>query len=179
MSATPGSGARGAICIRPAHRGDVEHLVELERRCFPQPWSHDALLGELVLGSSRTWIALRGERPVGYAIARRASEAAELLRLGVAPEERRRSVATTLVAVVIETFERAGTAELQLEVREDNRAALELYRRLGFRLTGRRRGYYEDRTDALLLDLELRSDVASRERAETPPRNVAGGPHGC
>jgi ribosomal-protein-alanine N-acetyltransferase len=40
-------------------------------------------------------------------------------------------------------------------VRLDNAAAIPLYRSLGWRDAGRRRGYYHDGTDALLLRLDL------------------------
>jgi ribosomal-protein-alanine N-acetyltransferase len=40
-------------------------------------------------------------------------------------------------------------------VRPSNQAALELYRAQGFRPLGRRRGYYQDGEDALILGRDL------------------------
>jgi len=155
--------------IRPAGASDLDDLVELERRCFARPWSRRLLAAELALASSKTWIALLDQSWVGYVIARSTGASAELLRVGVTPAHRRRSLARSLVGAVIDALERAGIPELLLEVREDNRAALGLYEGLGFRITGRRRGYYEDRTDALLFDLRLGSS-ATREPAAQSSR---------
>ncbi|HVS65751.1 MAG TPA: ribosomal protein S18-alanine N-acetyltransferase [Thermoanaerobaculia bacterium] len=152
--------------IRPAGASDLDDLVELERRCFARPWSRRLLAAELALASSRTWIALLDQRPVGFAIARSTGASAELLRIGVAPAHRRRSVARSLVGAMIDAFDRAAIPELLLEVREDNHAALGLYQGLGFRITGRRRRYYEDCTDALLLDLRLGSSTAAEPTAQ-------------
>jgi ribosomal protein S18 acetylase RimI-like enzyme len=46
---------------------------------------------------------------------------------------------------------RAGLAELRLEVRTDNVAALQLYQRNGYQRFAERSGYYEDGCNALRL----------------------------
>jgi len=51
-----------------------------------------------------------------------------------------------------------GASAIFLEVSTGNRAALALYARAGFTPIGRRPGYYSDRSDALV----LRLDVADR-----------------
>lgn len=92
---------------------------------------------------------------MGYAAFRHAAGEAELLRLAVLPEERRRGVARALF------FEGAGRLQAEsvqvifLEVRLDNAPAIALYESLGFTRAGRRRGYYRDGTDALVYVLEI------------------------
>ena len=50
-----------------------------------------------------------------------------------------------------------GCVLVTLEVRGGNEAALELYKKLGFREVGRRKGYYsKGGEDAVLMDLDLR-----------------------
>jgi ribosomal protein S18 acetylase RimI-like enzyme len=61
-----------------------------------------------------------------------------------------------LVEAGVERLRSSSIASCFLEVRPDNRAALELYCTLGFALTGRRRGYYRDGSDALVYSLQLR-----------------------
>lgn len=55
--------------------------------------------------------------------------------LGTIHDHRGRGVATGLLARAIHGFRRAGLRTVALEVTADNRAALELYQKLGFRLT--------------------------------------------
>ena len=139
----------------PSDSEDLEDLAELERRCFERPWSQQVLAEEQALPSSCTLVACVEGVTAGYAIVRTIPGGAELLRLGVAPEHRRKSLARALMLACFEQLTRDAVPQLQLEVRADNLPALTLYGGLGFELRGRRRGYYEDDCDALLLTLEI------------------------
>jgi [ribosomal protein S18]-alanine N-acetyltransferase len=145
----------GTLTLRPAGLADLHSIVKLEMAAFQDPWPPELLVGELIHPRAVQLIALRGETPVGYAAFHHAAGEAELLRLAVVPEERRRGVARTLVA---EGFERLRREDVQicfLEVRTDNSPAIALYERLGFTLTTRRKAYYRDGTDALIYVAEV------------------------
>jgi ribosomal protein S18 acetylase RimI-like enzyme len=45
-----------------------------------------------------------------------------------------------------------GGVHIWLECREDNVAAIELYKKIGFKESGRRQGYYKDGTTAILFN---------------------------
>jgi ribosomal-protein-alanine N-acetyltransferase len=102
-------------------------------------------------------VALREDAgpPVGYASFRRGFGEAELLRLAVAPGERRRGIARALAAAGFGRLREEGFETCHLEVRMDNMGAIALYEALGFERAGLRRGYYRDGTDALLLSRPL------------------------
>jgi ribosomal-protein-alanine N-acetyltransferase len=100
---------------------------------------------------------------LGYLVISRYVDAWHVMNVAVAPEERRRGIARTLLEHLFEvtsTDERRGYT---LEVRVSNEGAIKLYERLGFVARGVRRGYYTDnREDALIM---WRDPVAA-ERAE-------------
>jgi ribosomal protein S18 acetylase RimI-like enzyme len=79
------------------------------------------------------------------------SGAARLYSLAVSAAARGAGVGAQLLAACCEQARAAGRSELRLEVSVHNRAAIRLYLRAGFRLYGRRHGYYEDGADALCL----------------------------
>nr|WP_321475010.1 GNAT family N-acetyltransferase [uncultured Paludibaculum sp.] len=60
---------------------------------------------------------------------------AEILNLAIDPAHKRKGVATALLAKI-------DFQVIYLDVRENNRPALEFYRKFGFRKTGHRRKYY-------------------------------------
>ncbi len=87
---------------------------------------------------------------VGMASARLLGDGAHVMRLAVDAEHRRRGIGALLLDGLIAWADEHG-APLLLEVRDGNVAARSLYARAGFTVDGRRRRYYPDGEDALLL----------------------------
>lgn len=81
---------------------------------------------------------------------------AEIFDVAVETTHRRRGIASFLLESVLNTAKAEGAKEIYLEVRESNAAALSLYKKFGFSVTGSRSNYYRDPTEAaLLLRLEF------------------------
>jgi ribosomal-protein-alanine N-acetyltransferase len=81
---------------------------------------------------------------------------AELLDMRVLAAHRRQGVGGELLKHALGLFFAEGVSTCLLEVRAGNLAALALYEQLGFRVVGRREGYYlhdGQREDALLMTL--------------------------
>jgi len=78
----------------------------------------------------------------GFALGRVVADEAKLLTLAVSPEARRQGVGSRLVRGFEAQALAEGAATAFLEVAADNRAARALYRHLGYRESGRRKGYY-------------------------------------
>jgi [ribosomal protein S18]-alanine N-acetyltransferase len=140
--------------IRTAQPADVGRLAELERACFPDPWTREGLL-ELVQASQGIARVVEAEGRVGgYVLARWVADTAEILNLAVAPEARRRGLARRMLDDVLEELAARGVREVYLEVRQSNAPARRLYEARGFRVAGMRRAYYRHPIeDALVLRL--------------------------
>ena len=131
-----------ATSIEEIHECDVPAVAALHARCFDEAWQ-PALIGCIAQGPGGFGLLWRGgEEPQGFVLGRTNRARAEVLSLGVAPPARERGIARALMHAAIERVSRRGLRELQLEVAEDNAAALGLYRALGFAPVGRRPGYY-------------------------------------
>ena len=89
-----------------------------------------------------------GTEIAGFAIMRFEGEIAHLSLLAVHPTYRRRRIARDLLRRLERSARVAGVGEVQLEVRTGNDAALEFYRRLGYRAVLRLPGYYGGRESA-------------------------------
>jgi len=86
---------------------------------------------------------------VGYVVLRLYPRSARIYSLAVAETQRRRGVGGQLLNAA-ERYARAhGRERLTLEARYDNRQAIALYEKLGFRHFGRYPGYYDDGAEAL------------------------------
>ena len=138
--------------IRPASLADVPALAALEQACFSDPWTAAGIRETIQYETARTFVAQDSGRILGYVMARISGDEGEILDLAVRPEERRRGIARALLASVREALQKGGVREMYLEVRESNRAAIELYRADGFRPVGMRPRYYRNPPeDALVL----------------------------
>jgi ribosomal-protein-alanine N-acetyltransferase len=91
----------------------------------------------------------------GFVLARVAADEAEILTLAVVPAARRRGHAGALLACAMAAAVLRGAAAMFLEVSEQNAAARALYAAAGFAEAGRRRRYYPDGADALVLRRDL------------------------
>lgn len=92
----------------------------------------------------------------GFLVALHLAPEWELENIIVAPEARRKGVAMQLVERLLAAARETHSESVFLEVRESNLAARGLYRKLGFRQTGRRKSYYTNPLeDAVLCSLIL------------------------
>lgn len=106
---------------------------------------------------------------VGYALTGLQGDFSELLRIGVALDVQRGGVASQLLDVALDSARLDGADRMLLEVSEANAAALAFYRHQGFVEIDRRRRYYRDRTDALVLQRDLaplETDLAGSGKME-------------
>ncbi len=96
-----------------------------------------------------------GGAVVGYLAYRELPDALEVLELRVAEDHQRAGFATALLASLINEARARPHRRICLEVSAINHGAQALYQRFGLTQVGRRKKYYPDGSDALLLDLDV------------------------
>lgn len=100
----------------------------------------------------RGWVSEQGSVVAGFLVARLVADEVEILNLAVAPEARRRGLATRLLEDALAQARGSGRRRVFLEVRESNAGAIAFYRCRGFAPSGRRMRYYSGPSeDALVL----------------------------
>lgn len=149
------------VAVMPAGAGSAPLLAELHRLAFPagEAWGPEAIAVMLALPGSFALCAAAdgGADPAGFVLVRAVADEAEILTLAVLPEQRRQGIGAALLRGAIGEAAARGARTLFLEVSEANRAARALYAAAGFAGRGRRRRYYADGSDALVLALSLPS----------------------
>ncbi|NKE45587.1 GNAT family N-acetyltransferase [Roseomonas frigidaquae] len=125
----------------------------LHAASFPpaEAWGADAIA--LMLDLPGAFGVLRPA--AGFVLARVAADEAEILTLAVVPDARRAGHGSGLLAAAMAGARARGAATLFLEVSDRNQAARALYAAFGFTEVGRRRRYYPDGADALVLRRSL------------------------
>lgn len=109
---------------------------------------------------------------VGYAGLAFIAGDAHVMGIAVLPSAQGRGCGRLLLTAVCHAAAEAG-APMTLEVRPSNEVALHLYRSLGFVEAGRRRGYYPDGEDALILWRPVADGTVDATTSPTAPPTVA------
>ncbi len=142
-----------------AHPAHASTLAAIHASAFAaeEMWAESAFSRQLELPGVFGFI----HPDAGLVLARVAANEAEILTLAVAPSARRRGVGKALLrAATLEAAAR-GAETMFLEVSAANTAARALYATAGFQPIGRRRFYYADDSDALVMALPLSAAAAT------------------
>ena len=133
----------------------LDGVAELERLCFPSPWSREAL-GLLLRDGNFGTATLDGDTVVAYAGLVRALDEGEITNVATHPDHRKKGYARAVLLALIEAAREAGLVRITLEVRVSNAAARALYASLGFRDCGLRKNFYSSpREDGVIMELSL------------------------
>lgn len=152
-----GGMGRPVISLGGVHMGAL--LAALHDTAFPPAECWDDAAMEAVLAMPGVLVGLGrfgvGALPEGFVIGRVAADEAEILTLAVAGAARRQGLGRALLDWLAGQVAARGATRLILDVSADNQAAQALYRGAGFSEIGRRRAYYSDGADALVLERAL------------------------
>lgn len=144
------------MIVRRATPEDVPALAALESELFGvDAWSRAAVREELEGPGRHAVVAATGEGVVGYAVSRRCQELVDLQRIAVHPAHRRQGVARRLLDAVMARAHEEDASRLLLEVSAVNTVALAFYADAGFVAIDRRRRYYRDGSDAVVMRRSL------------------------
>jgi [ribosomal protein S18]-alanine N-acetyltransferase len=152
--------------VREVEPAFLDALQQLAEEVFPgQPFSiHE----EIQRPWTRLWVLFTGaDRPAALLIGWHVADELHILNIATAPAARRRGHATALLA---EAFAYAAAHRLRLmllEVRRSNEAAIALYRKHGFAVTGVRRAYYAD-NDEDAIEMAAAFDLTTRQVIPLP-----------
>jgi ribosomal-protein-alanine N-acetyltransferase len=146
--------------IEPMREQDLTEVVEIEEMSGLNRWGYDAYRRELFTNPNSVMMVARNLHPgpaiAGFFAGWIVEDELHINNLATHPDYRRIGVARSLLEAVLDESAYRGVSFVILEVRASNEAAQALYKKLGFKLIGRRRDYYRVPVeDALVMRREL------------------------
>lgn len=158
---------RAGMTIRAMTAGDLAEVAAIAQACPEAPQWKPENYAPFVQDSGPSsgpiragWVAVAGAtgEMLGFGVASLVLDGeenrCELESMAVRVDARRQGAGATLLRAVLAWATEHGAKRMGLEVRDGNAAAIRLYKRLGLKEEGRRRGYYADPVeDALLLSM--------------------------
>jgi ribosomal protein S18 acetylase RimI-like enzyme len=126
-----------ALVIRPFSSGDEAAVVALWERCgLTRPWNdpYEDIRRKQRVQPEWFLVGTVDGEVAATAMAGYDGHRGWVYYFGVAPELRRRGLGTALLAEVSRLLEAAGCPKINLMVRSENTAAVEFYRKAGYRV---------------------------------------------
>jgi len=151
--------------LRDARWTDLPALAALETDLFAHDaWSEQTWWAELAGRPRREYLVLTDSHGVlGYAGLDHGGEVADVMTIAVAPRAQGHGFGRLLLDELEQRASIRGAADVILEVRADNLAALGLYERAGYAVLRTRRRYYQPGdVDALVMRKSLQERGADR-----------------
>jgi ribosomal-protein-alanine N-acetyltransferase len=142
---------------------DLPEILAIEAASFVTPWTKGMFQDELRLPHAQCLVirARQAEKTqvAAYIIFWLVAGEVHLHNIAVRGEFRRKGLASGLMNLMRDIALQVGADCQTLEVRESNTGAINLYRRCGFVVKGKRPRYYDDtREDALVMWAEVRQN---------------------
>jgi ribosomal-protein-alanine N-acetyltransferase len=138
---------------------DIPVILEIENVSFQNPWRASTFSGEIAnRGVSFPYVIVHRmfERVIGYIIYWKIQEEVQISNFAVHPDFREKGIGEAVMRSVIKAIQRDGAVYVFLEVRPSNLAARNLYKKLGFKVLGTRKDYYQTPLeDALIMGRPL------------------------
>ena len=136
---------------------DLDSLYEIERQCFTIEVYSKRVLRSYLKSSSAICLKVTVQgQIVGFVIGQvQRSEKScqgEVVTIDVTPKFRRMGIATLLLRRLEKEFQSRGCSRSLLQVRVDNKTAINLFHKLGYREKERLVNYYADGIDAFLME---------------------------
>ena len=130
--------------------GWLEACLALDATALGGFWSSAQWLKELEDDRRICLGLVLGEALIGVACGWLVLDELHITVLAVDPSHRRQGNGQLLLLGLLQRARQNGAIHATLEVASDNKAAIGLYARCGFRSAGCRKGYYRDGRDALI-----------------------------
>ncbi len=134
----------------------MEMIASLEELCFSDSWTKEMIREDMANPLCTYLLGEIDEELVAYIGFWLVVGECQINNVAVSPFYRREGIGTRLLMGTFALCKALGADKANLEVRAGNHEAIALYKSMGFKEDGIRKGYYEnDGEDALLMSMDL------------------------
>ena len=138
--------------VRKIRLADLDRIQEIEEASFGADAYERNLFAEFYHKCGDLFlVAERRSGICGYMVTCIRGDRAEIVSTAVDPPSRARGAASALMASTLRRLRRRDVVRLVLMVKVTNAPARRFYEKLGFHKIRIVRGYYEDRSDGILM----------------------------
>ena len=147
--------AKVQVNIRQVDQNSAAALSFIHHAAFSTGWSPDEIAAMFSITGTQGFIAEIATEPAGMTLTRTVAGQAEIITIATIPTRQRLGVGAKLLKQAIAAATNLGAKTLFLEVAHSNSVARNLYTKAGLTETGRRKAYYHNGDDAIVMSRSL------------------------
>lgn len=134
-------------------RMQEQHLKELAQCLneYDDFWNEKILKDEFYNENSEYFVVCENEIICGFAGLWFNIDEAHIMNIAVKKDFRKKGIGSELLKFLIEEAKNKEKICITLEVRDDNIPAIELYKKFDFDILGKRKKYYNNCNDAIIM----------------------------
>ena len=135
-----------------------KHLCQIKnllKEHFDEFWTASVIEKELENPLSEYIVAIVEDEVVGYAGIWKPIDEAHITNIVTKKEKRGNNIGTTMLKELIKMAQQENLKDITLEVNVKNEIAINLYKKYNFVECGRRKRYYNNVDDAIIMTLNL------------------------
>lgn len=129
----------------------LEEVLSINNICFSPPLSLDSLINELKNRFSKYIVIKEGDKVIGFAALWLIIDETHIINIAMHPDYRGIGGSNLLMETIVNICREHNIPSITLEVRSNNIAAKNLYRKYGFIEEGIRKNYYGENLDAIIM----------------------------
>ena len=156
--------------VRPFKPADLEQVIDLNLKCLPENYTNFFFMDLYDRFPEAFIVAEENGKVIGYIMSRIEIGLSSFHRFGIAkkghvisiavlPEHRRKGIGEALMQEALRAMLRYKAKECFLEVRVGNTPAVNLYKKLDFKVIRTIGDYYADGEDAYVMNRKIQSDL--------------------
>jgi ribosomal-protein-alanine N-acetyltransferase len=138
------------LLFRKMQHQDIAEVYKIECDLFQDPWSYESFLTDMRNERvAHAFVVEKDKEIVGYAVCWNYAQEVHIGNIAVSRNWHRQGIGSYILSQLLAYFNRAELA--YLEVRENNQAAINLYKKFDFETLYLRKAYYPDGENALVM----------------------------
>ncbi len=159
------------IKFRTAKINDISTLVKIEQECFSYDQLTQANFKHIIQKANADFsLILYSGEIAGYGILfyRKGTSLCRLYSIAISPRFRGKGLGDKLLTHLEHLAKEGDSTYLRLEVKEENKAGIELYQKHGFVKFLEKEDYYEDHSLALCFEKKIQKADLKTKKAKVP-----------
>lgn len=143
------------IKIEKMTKEHLEKIKDILQEQFDEFWNKNVLEKELENPLSEYLVAIENEEVVGFVGIWQPLDEGHITNIVTKKDKRGQHIGTKMLEEIINLAKTKNLKCLTLEVNEHNEPAIKLYKKYNFVEVGKRKKYYNNTDDAIIMTLEF------------------------